>query len=234
MAEFQTGEVIYANPLATPGDVDEFVAEGSPVVSFPLKAMRLENALDPELGQAANYVFWCRRKFPADIAVEWDFRPIREPGLAMFWFCADGRDGKDLFDPSLAPRHGEYRQYHSGDINAYHASYFRRKNIQHERTFHTTNLRKSAGFHLVAQGADPIPSVIDVLGSYRIQVIRCGGHVRFSVNGLCLYEWFDDGQAYGPVLGGGYIGFRQMAPLIADYSNLVVRQVRLATSGSSL
>lgn len=228
MPRYEMGEVIYANSLSEPADVADFVAEGSPVTSFPMKALRLENALDPELGQTANYLFWCPRKFPADIAVEWDFRPIREPGLAMLWFCANGRDGTDLFDPSLAARDGNYRQYHSGDINGYHASYFRRKNPEHERAFHTANLRKSCGFHLVAQGADPIPSVIDVRDSYHVQVVKCGGHIRFSVNGLALYEWLDDGETYGPVLGEGYVGFRQMAPLIADYSNLMVRKVALA------
>ena len=68
---------------------------------------------------------------PADISIEWDFRPIREPGLAMLWFAADGNNGRDLFDSTLAPRSGDYRQYHSSDINGYHASYFRRKNVLH-------------------------------------------------------------------------------------------------------
>ncbi|MFP4107393.1 MAG: DUF1961 family protein [Phycisphaerae bacterium] len=227
MVDFETGSVLYENPLEKPSDVEGFIAEGSPVTSFPMDALRLENAMDPEQGQAANYLFWCPEKFPADIAIEWDFRPIREPGLAMMWFCANGKEGKDLFDPSLAERTGEYRQYHSGDINGYHASYFRRKNVKHERTFHTANLRKSYGFHLVTQGADPIPSVIDILDSYHLQIIKCGPHIRFSVNDLTLYEWVDEGGATGPVHGEGYIGFRQMAPLIADYSNLIVRSVSL-------
>jgi hypothetical protein len=223
---YVVGDVVYGNPLASEKDVEGFVAEGSPIVSFPAGRMRLENAIDPAEGQAANYLFWCPERMPADIAVTWTFLPIREPGLAMFWMAADGQDGKDLFDPSLARRDGNYRQYHSGDINAYHASYFRRKNVELERTFHTCNLRKSAGFHLVAQGGDPIPSVIDVIEPYRIEVVKCGGWIRFSVNDLCCYEWFDDGQAYGPVLGEGYIGFRQMAPLIAEYGDLCVRTVR--------
>ncbi len=40
---------------------------------------------------------------------------------------------KTLFDPSLAPRAGEYNQYHHGDINAYHLSYFRRKQPDERR-----------------------------------------------------------------------------------------------------
>ncbi|MFW5840455.1 MAG: DUF1961 family protein [Planctomycetota bacterium] len=227
MTEFVKGDVVYENPLSGPDGVKDFIAEGQPITSFPMGAMRLENAMDPEEGQAANYLFWCPQKMPADICVEWDFRPIREPGLAMLWFCADGQGGKDLFDPSLAKRAGEYKQYHSSDINGYHASYFRRKNVKWERTFHTCNMRKSAGFHLVTQGPDPIPSVIDVQDSYHIEVIKCGGTIRFSVNDLQVFQWQDPGEGQtGPILGEGYIGFRQMAPLIADYANLVVREVR--------
>lgn len=35
-------------------------------------------------------------------------------------------------------------------------------------------------------------------------------------------SWRDGGQTLGPVLGGGRLGFRQMAPLVAEYENLVV------------
>lgn len=41
-----------------------------------------------------------------------------------------------------------------------------------ERVFHTCNLRKSCGFYLVAQGADPIPGVEDVVDFYRLAVIK--------------------------------------------------------------
>ena len=72
----------------------------------------------------------------------------------MMFFAAQGRNGENLFDPQLQKRTGEYIQYHHGDINAFHVSYFRRKEPD-ERAFHTCNLRKSYGFYLVCQGADP-------------------------------------------------------------------------------
>ena len=220
----QRRELLYENPLAAPSDISDWIAEGQPVTSFPQGRLRLENGMDPKAGQAANYLFWCPQVFPADIAVSWIFRPLREPGLAMFWFCAAGRKGEDLFDPALAKRTGEYRQYHSGDINAYHASYFRRKNPD-ERHFQTCNLRKSHGFHLVCSGGDPIASVQDVAEDYRIEVVKYGARIQFLVNDLLVYDWTDDGGTYGPVLGEGRIGLRQMAPLIAEYSDLKVWKV---------
>lgn len=219
------GDIVYRNPLASAADLADFIREGQPVLDFTGGVLRLSNGMSADAGQRANYLLWCPRKFPADIAVSFDFRPLEEPGLAMVWFCANGRDGKDLLDPSLAPRCGEYRQYHSGDINAYHASFFRRKNPD-ERVFHTCNLRKSRGFHLVCQGADPLPDVHDATRRYRIQVVKCGGRIGFSIDDLPIYDWYDDGVQYGPVLGEGYIGLRQMAPLVAEYANLEVRTIQ--------
>ena len=226
MIEYELGDAIYENPLASDADVDGFRLEGEAKVSFPDGRLRLENALDPELGQKANLVYWCPEDFPDDIAISWDYYPLREPGLSILFFAARGRNGEDLFDRSLQLRTGEYGLYHSGDINALHVSYFRRKHPK-ERAFQTCNLRKSHGFHLVAQGADPLPSVEDAMPPYRIHVYKCGPHVSFQINDLHLFDWTDDGESYGPVLTGGKIGFRQMAPLVADYAELTVQKARL-------
>ena len=216
-----TAEKIYDNPLSCGADTAGFVLEGSAKISFPGDCMRMENALSAENGQKANYVYWCPEDFPSDILVEWEFRPVKEPGLAILFFAARGRNGEDLFDPALVPRTGEYPLYHHGDINAFHVSYFRRKEPD-ERAFHTCNLRKSYGFYLVSQGADPIPDAADAPGFYTLSLLKYGGWVRFMVNGLEVFSWFDDGETCGPRLGGGKIGFRQLAPMIGEYRNLTV------------
>jgi len=209
--------VIYENNLECPDDIKDFIMEGEAIITFPNNRLRMENKLSPEEGQASNYVFWCPIDFPDSVVYTWDFYPISEPGLAMFFFSAKGRNNEDIFDISLKPRDGQYAQYHSSDINAFHASYFRRK-YESERSFHTCNLRKSCGFHLVAQGADPIPSVEDAISPYKIKVIKDKKDVKFYVNDLLIYHFTDDGA----ILAGGKIGFRQMAPLIAEYSSFKV------------
>lgn len=213
-------KLIYENPLSGPQDVERFRMEGDAAVTFPLGRMRLESVRDEGEGQKANFVYWCPETFPADVAVEWDFWPVREPGLCILFFAAAGAKGEDLFDPSLAQRTGPYDQYHHGDINALHISYFRRKWAE-ERKLHTCNLRKSYGFHLVAQGADPLPGVMDAVGPYRMRLEKLGERVRFLIEDIQVLDWTDNGE-YGPQLGGGKIGFRQMAPLIAEYANLSV------------
>ena len=218
-SEFEKGALIYENPLACPEDLRDFLLEGKALTSFPDGRLLLENAESAVIGQKANYVLWCKREFPADLLLEIEFRPVREPGLAMLFFAAAGKDGQDLFDPSLAPRTGEYPQYHHGDINAFHLSFFRRKE-KDERSFHTCNLRKSYGFYLVAQGADPIPDVRDADKPYLISLLKKGPEIRFAVNGLEVLSFRDDGTSFGPLLGGGRVGLRQLAPMAGEYANL--------------
>lgn len=213
--------LIYANPLKTPEDIRDFRLEGQAEIRFSDEGMILENRLSPQEGQKANFVLWCDQIFPADIRICWEFKPVREPGLAMLFFAADGIDGKDIFDSALKRREGIYDQYHHGDINTFHLSYFRRKEPD-ERAFHTCNLRKSYGFHLVAQGADPIPAAADADRMYRLCIEKEGGKIRFLAEGMELLSFQDDGKTFGPHLGAGRIGFRQLAPMVGIYSNLEI------------
>ncbi|TWD84890.1 uncharacterized protein DUF1961 [Kribbella amoyensis] len=206
--------MLYENPLTSPADLEGFRLEGDGAVSFPLGRLRLESVRPPADGQAANVVLWCPEDFPADVVIEWDFWPIREPGLCILFFHAAGHHGTDLFE--LAPRTGPYEQYHHGDLDTYHVSYFRRR-WPEERKLHTCNLRKSYGFHLVAQGPDPLPAVQDAEGPYALRLVASGGRITFSVDDLVAFSWTDASP-----LPGGKLGFRQMAPMIGEYANLRV------------
>lgn len=213
--------LIYDNPLTSEENLKDFILEGSAAMSFVQGRLRLENKLDAALAQKANYVLWCKEEFPSDICIEWDFWPIRQPGLCIMFFAAKGRNGEDLFSPELQPRTGEYPLYHHGDINAFHISYFRRKE-EDEKAFHTCNLRKSYGFYMAAQGGDPIPDVGDAKPPYHMTVEKLGDTVKFFINDLEILKYEDDGKTYGSRLGGGKIGFRQLAPFIGEYQNLKV------------
>ncbi len=217
-------KLIYENPFTSPEDIKDFILEGNAITSFPNGCLRLENGTDPAEGQKANYVLWCPEEFPANVLIEWSFLPKREPGLCIMFFSAKGRKGEDIFDESLTKRTGQYEMYHHGDIDAFHISYFRRKEIE-ERAFHTCNLRKSYGFHLVAQGADPIPNVEDVNEPYKLAVLKKDNSIKFFVNDLEIFHFCDDGKTYGEALMGGKIGFRQLAPLIGEYKDLKVYEI---------
>ncbi|UFU03682.1 YesU family protein [Ruania suaedae] len=219
--------VTYRNALATPSDLAGWVPEGPVGTRFADGGMELFSTADEASleaggrGDHAHVTYWCPEIFGPDVEITWEFRPLAGAGLAMLFFAATGARGEDLFDPALAERTGFYPQYHSGDIATLHVSYLRRKWAT-ERRLRTCNLRKSPGFHLVAQGADPLPGPEDADGHYRIRVVKRGPHVSFAVDELELFRWTDDDPATGAPLGGGRIGLRQMSPLIAHYRNLEV------------
>lgn len=225
-------KLIYRNTLESASDVSSWIAEG-PAHATPVALKDGGSAVELSSSGSFNdhFTIWCPQTFPSNIRISWDFAPISEPGLAMLFFGASAafrsptqtNSNSSIFSPTLSSRSGVYSQYHSGDICTLHVSYFRRR-WENERAFHTCNLRKSPGFHLVAQGADPIPPVVDARGAfYRIEIVKDSTTVKFSIDGLTLFEWRDDEDGKtGPVVEGGSIGFRQMAPLVAQYRNLEV------------
>ncbi|WP_418275788.1 DUF1961 family protein [Isoptericola jiangsuensis] len=213
---------VYRSTLARPSDLDGWVAEGPVAIEHRDGGMVLSSSADEaelvaaDRGDHAHFTLWCPEVFAADVEIAWDVRPLAGDGLAMLFFAATGTDGRDLFDPSLAERTGHYPQYHSGDVSTLHVSYLRRKWAT-ERRFRTCNLRKSPGFHLVAQGADPLPGPDDADGHYRVRVTKRGAAVQFAIDDLTLFTFHDAAP-----LGAGRLGFRQMAPLVAHYRNLEV------------
>jgi hypothetical protein len=60
---------------------------------------------------------------------------------------------------------------------------------------------------------------------HRIRVLVRRGWVQFEIAELVVYSWHDDGSVGGPPLAGGKIGFRQMAPLAAEYADLRVHRL---------
>lgn len=151
-----------------------------------------------------HLVCWLDKELPADFLIEFTVRPTnRKEGLNIVFFSARGLHGESIFDPKLTPRDGTYKQYHSGDLNAYHISYWAAGR-------ETANLRKSKGFHLVAEGKDLIcESPADVFQTVR--VYKRGGSIRLTVDGVVALAWHDDGKTRGPALEqSGWFGLRQM------------------------
>jgi hypothetical protein len=170
-----------------------------------------------------HLVYWLKRDFPADLAIAWDFRfpdwKISPNGLAIIFFCARGAKGEDIFDPRLAKRDGIFKNYHSGDINCYHISYFAGQRG-------SANVRKNAGFHLVASG-DDLVSRGGPEKWHHLSLMRFGATIELCVDGRQCVAWTDDGKTYGPVLDGGKLGLRQQNDLRhGDYTNLRVYRLK--------
>src|SRR5690606_5091634 len=76
-------------------------------------------------GKANHLVCWLTKEMPADFLLEFTVCPEkRDRGLNIVFFNARGRGGKSIFDSALSPRDGTFAQYHSGDLDNYHISYW--------------------------------------------------------------------------------------------------------------
>lgn len=164
-----------------------------------------------------HLVCWLTKEMPADFLLELKVRPQdRKNGLNIIFFNARGIHGESIFDTKLQPRSGIFAQYHSGDLNNYHISYW-----AGERG--TANVRKNAGFQLVATGKDLVsPAPADSFQTIRLY--KRSGTIRLMVDDVIEVAFDDDGKTHGPVwTKAGWIGLRQMAHTIrCDYDDLKV------------
>lgn len=192
---------IYETGFDYPGELSQWLMEGGHSMSIEDGRLRLQS----RPGDRRNHlVAWMREPVPADFMLEFSFRPRdRNEGLAIVFFNTRGRGGESIFDPSLAPRDGTFPQYHSGDLDGYHVSYW-----AGDRD--TSHVRKNHGFHLVAKGSDLIrtgsPDAFQI-----VRIYKRGGNIRLVVDDTVALAYEDDGEGHGPVhRHAGWIGLRQM------------------------
>jgi len=170
-------------------------------------------------GPEGHIVHWCPAEVPKRFVADWDIQLRSPQGLCIVFFAAAGTHGEDIFSPELPKRTGAFTQYTRGAIDCYHISYIANTPNQPGRI--TSNMRRNAGFHLVANGPPGIaPGSQEVHG---VRLIKDDAHVQLLVDGRVIIDFTDDGQQYGPVLGDGRIGFRQMQWTTAGYRALRIR-----------
>lgn len=171
-----------------------------------------------ESAAADNHlVCWLKKEIPADFLLEFSVRPQnRDQGLNIVFFNTRGLHGESVFDSSLAPRNGLFKQYHSGDLNNYHVSYWAGGRG-------VANVRKNRGFRLVATGPD---LVVQSPGEAfeTVRLYKRGGQIRLTVDDIVSVAYDDDGKTYGPVwTHSGWIGLRQMGHTVrCEYDSLAV------------
>lgn len=192
------------------------VADGNLVLESTPGSTRSET-------DANHLVCWLTREVPADFLLEFSVRPTnRKQGLNIVFFNTRGIHGESIFDPALAPRNGLFRQYHSGDLNGYHISYWAAGRG-------TANLRKNRGFHLVAEGKDLVTD--GPAGAFQtVRIYKRGGKIRCTVDDVVSIAYDDDGVTFGPVwTHSGWLGLRQMAHTVrCEYGHLKIWPLTVA------
>jgi hypothetical protein len=220
------GELLYESAMDTPQSLEGWVVEGPGIMDFVDGSVVLHSAIPrPSDGSTGNFNIWVPLEFPDSIIVDWDFKPFTDSDVAHFFFAARGRGGEDIFGSSLAPRDGHFQQYINGDIDNYYVIYFLNRALTRTTNLTRSGLFKSIGAAVLSLGSVGIPPGEKTWHSLRM--IKDGGHIQLQVDGKVVLDGGDPGtERWGPVLGGGHLGFRQMARTMAAYRNLRVWEIR--------
>jgi hypothetical protein len=211
---YQKGMLLYSNSLASKDKVADWVMEGAGQVEFVDGWMKM---FSPK--EKGHSTFWCPKDFPKNFIAEWEVQNLHtEAGLCIIFFAATGLKGEDIFAPSLPKRNGIFKQYTKGAISNYHISYYANGKTDEGRE--TANLRKNKGFQLVQSENPGIP--IQSKAIHKIRLIKQEGLILMFIDERKVVDWQDDGKAFGKILEGGKIGFRQMKWTQFNYRNFNV------------
>lgn len=191
------GELLYENAFAEAANMEGWRMEGEAITEHKDGWMFVQSP-----SEASHHVYWCPETFPADFIAEWEVQNHHpEAGLCIIFFAATGLNGEDVFDPSLKPRNGIFKQYTKGDLNNYHISYYANTPTQKNRPF--SHLRKNRGFKKVQVGEPGIPATSTAI--HKLRLVKHNGRIQMFLDDVQIIDWTDDNP-----LEGGKIGFRQM------------------------
>jgi hypothetical protein len=170
--------------------------------------------------QRSHTVVWNQKIFPADFLAEFDMCPNGSTsGLTILIFCATGKKGEDIFDPSLPPRRADYPAYHSGTLANYTDAYWSRNDNPPGEPL-TNRLRKNPGFLEVASG--PSLTTGPTTATFHYRLLKVGPRIAIEINGRTVIDWTDPGKP----LGAGRLGFRTMSGVTTvSYRNFKVSSV---------
>ena len=210
------GELLYASKLDTADSITGWVMEGPGLTSCEEGWMEMSS--QRPRGPEGHIVHWCPETFPDRFVAEWEMKILSKTGLCIVFFAAAGPGDEDIFSPIMPQRTGIFPQYTQGGINCYHISYFANTPSAPGRI--TSNIRKNSGFYLVANGPPGIEPGSDEVHSLRL--VKDSGHLQLQVDDRVVIDYTDDGSGYGPPLGAGKIGLRQMQWTVARYRDFRV------------
>lgn len=215
-------EPIYSTQFESQEVLNDWILEGGKSMRIEDGVLTLETeGINTKPAPDYHLVAWLDREIPGSFYAEFDFRPKnKQQGLAIVFFNTRGIGGESIFEPALADRDGTFVQYHSGDLNGYHLSYW-------SGVRNGSNLRKNKGFSLVGSGTDPI-SQDPTDQFHRVGIYKNDGVIRYYVDGELALEYIDDGSTNGPIWNhSGWFGLRQMDHAHwGQYQNLAIYPIK--------
>jgi len=217
-------QMAYHSPLTDAKDTAAWVQQGSTEPAVRLK----ENQATPEgwLIQTADQIanetrvyFWSPQSFEGDVAVQFDFRPELDSGLALLVAQADGLQREDFIDDYPPRKSGGMGTIIGSTVRNYHWEFFRK----------AVDVRADLGTQLLVKNPwqRPLGMVtrepIEVGRWHRLLFVQEGGRLRCAMDGVWLLDVMDSPWINtGPVFSHGRIALRLMYRTRMRFRDLTV------------
>ena len=155
----------------------------------------------------SHMVVWNKARFPADMMFEFTVNQHgSDDGLTLVLFAAEGVKGEDIFDLTLPPRNGVYRNYNKGQLANYTVSYWSRNkkpSLVAKGEQYTNRVRKNPGANMLATNASLTDKCNDC--DFKVRILKVGGNITAEINGTVVNHVTDPAPH-----GSGFIGLRSM------------------------
>lgn len=173
--------------------------------------------------------FWSPKSYEGDIAVEFEFRPESENGLALLIAQASGMQREDFITDHPPRTTGSMGTIIADRVRNYHWEFFR----------HSVDVRCDLGTQVLVKNPWEFPLALSTRPSfhvnewYRLLFLQEGDRLRAAINGEWLIDVYDEASRNnGPVYNCGRIGLRLMYQTRMRFRNLKVwNRERVSSSG---
>lgn len=214
-----TGKVLFEDKF---DNLDNWHPEGivKGVTLAEPGVMRLDCTGSQQGGQGC--MAFCKKDFPDNICVEFDFFMEKNNGLAITFIAMKGVKGEDAIE-GLPQRKGVFADYvQNKRLQSYHVSICRYNDVGN----HTgrSNWRRNPGLNMMLSGKDLCK---EPRKKYRVAIFKKGPQLQIQVDGKIASGFTDPGTLPGAIPTDGKVGFRLIgSEAVARFSNFKVTALK--------
>jgi hypothetical protein len=215
---------VYETSFTRPADLDRWIQQGCLGVPYSMKEKRITPdglllETPDEIANESRMYLWSPRSFEGDIAVQFDFRPERESGLALLVVQASGMQREDFIADHPRRTSGGMGTIIADRVRNYHWEFFR-KTPDVRADLQTEILVKNPWTRPL--GMSCIPD-LETGRFHRLLFVQEGAHLRAAIDGHWALDAHDDPWInMGPVFNSGRIGIRLMYQTRMTFRDLKV------------
>lgn len=214
----------YENTFTKPGGLEGWIQQGCLTDPFRMKELRItpEGLLletPARIENESRVYLWSPLNFEGDIAVEFEFRPERDTGLALVVIQASGMQREDFITDHPPRTTGSMSTIIGDRVRCYHWEFFRQYGF-HLRNLATQIMAKNPWQR--PMGMSSLPK-LEINKFHRLQLVQEGRRLRASIDGILALDVQDDPLInMGPVYSFGRVGLRLMYDTRMRFRNLKV------------